>query len=58
MDPLTQLAFNQHVILKLPSGNWKIVELKPNASISLGKFGAFNVDDIIGYPLGTTFEIY
>lgn len=58
MDPLTQLAFNQHVILKLPSGNWKIVELKPNASVSLGKFGAFNVDDIIGYPLGTTFEIY
>lgn len=58
MDPLTQLAFNQHVVLKLPSGNWKIVELKPNGSVSLGKFGAFNVDDIIGYPLGTTFEIY
>lgn len=58
MDPLTQLALDQHVILKLPSGNWKIVELKPNASVSLGKFGAFNVNDIIGYPLGTTFEIY
>lgn len=58
MDPLKQLAFDQHVILRLPSGNWKIVQLKPNSSISLGKFGAFHVNDIVGYPLGTTFEIY
>lgn len=58
MDPLRQLAFDQHVILKLPSGNRKIVELKANSSISLGKFGAFQVNDIVGYPLGTTFEIY
>lgn len=58
MDPLKKLTLNQHVILKLPSGNWKIVELKPNGSISLGKFGAFYVNDIIGFPLGTTFEIY
>ncbi|QLQ78955.1 hypothetical protein HG537_0B03020 [Torulaspora globosa] len=58
MDPLKQLAFDQHVILRLPSGNRKIVQLKPNSSISLGKFGAFHVNDIVGYPLGTTFEIY
>ncbi|CCE62467.1 hypothetical protein TPHA_0C03140 [Tetrapisispora phaffii CBS 4417] len=58
LDPLKQIAFNQFVILKLPSNNWKIVELRKNGSISLGKFGAFQVNDVIGYPLGTTFEIY
>lgn len=58
MVDLRHIAAEQYVILKLPSGNWKIVELKPHTSISLGKFGAFQVDDIIGYPLGTQFEIY
>lgn len=58
MDYLHRITADQHVILKLPSGNWKIVELKSHTSISLGKFGAFQVDDIIGYPLGTQFEIY
>ncbi|CAI4050122.1 tRNA 1-methyladenosine methyltransferase subunit GCD10 SKDI_14G2610 [Saccharomyces kudriavzevii IFO 1802] len=58
MDTLTTIAFDQHVIVRLPSKNHKIVELKPNTSISLGKFGAFEVNDIIGYPFGLTFEIY
>ena len=57
IDPLKRISLNQHVILKLPSDNWKIVELKGNSSISLGKFGAFKVNDILGYPLGTSFEI-
>lgn len=58
MDPLTKIAYDNHVLLRLPSNNLKICELKPNSDISLGKFGAFRVNDIIGYPLGTTFEIY
>ncbi|CAI4051853.1 hypothetical protein SUVZ_14G2590 [Saccharomyces uvarum] len=58
MEPLTTIDFNQYVIVRLPSKNYKIVELKPNTSISLGKFGAFEVNDIIGYPFGLTFEIY
>ncbi|EDO16709.1 hypothetical protein Kpol_1003p14 [Vanderwaltozyma polyspora DSM 70294] len=58
MDPLKHIVAGQHVILKLPSNNSKIVELKPDGSISLGKFGSFNVNDILGYALGTTFEIY
>ncbi|QLG72537.1 hypothetical protein HG535_0D02450 [Zygotorulaspora mrakii] len=58
MNPNKRLGFNQHVILRLPSNNFKIVELKPDGSISLGKFGAFYTNDIVGYPLGTTFEIY
>ncbi|KAL3230113.1 hypothetical protein RNJ44_01476 [Nakaseomyces bracarensis] len=58
MDPLKHIVAGQHVMLTLPSGNHKIVELKDGLSISLGKFGAFQVNDILGYPLGTTFEIY
>ncbi|EJS41954.1 gcd10p [Saccharomyces arboricola H-6] len=58
MDALITIDFNQHVIVRLPSKNYKIVELKPNTSISLGKFGAFEVNDIVGYPFGLTFEIY
>ncbi|AAS51665.1 ADL255Cp [Eremothecium gossypii ATCC 10895] len=58
MDPLRQLVLNQHILVRLPSDNLKIVELKPNGVISLGKFGACHVNDIIGYPLGTTFEIW
>ncbi|CCD24417.1 tRNA 1-methyladenosine methyltransferase subunit GCD10 NDAI_0D01040 [Naumovozyma dairenensis CBS 421] len=57
MDPLKTICAEQHVIIKLPSDNNKLVQLKPDTSISLGKFGAFNVNDIIGYPLGTKFEI-
>ncbi|AMD21534.1 HFL322Wp [Eremothecium sinecaudum] len=58
MNSLEQLAFNQNVLVRLPSDNLKIVELKPNGVLSLGKFGACYVNDIIGYPLGTTFEIW
>ncbi|KAG0667857.1 tRNA (adenine(58)-N(1))-methyltransferase non-catalytic subunit trm6 [Maudiozyma exigua] len=58
LDPLKQIALDQFVIITLPSEKCKIVELKGNTSVSLGKFGAFHVNDIVGYPLGTKFEIY
>ncbi|CAB4252544.1 similar to Saccharomyces cerevisiae YNL062C GCD10 Subunit of tRNA (1-methyladenosine) methyltransferase with Gcd14p [Maudiozyma barnettii] len=58
IDPLRRITCDQHVILTLPSEKCKIVELKANTAVSLGKFGAFNVNDIIGYPLGTKFEIF
>ncbi|CAG97941.1 tRNA 1-methyladenosine methyltransferase subunit GCD10 [Kluyveromyces lactis] len=57
IDPLTQISPNQHVLIRLPSDNLKIVELKANAIVSLGKFGAFRVNEIIGYRFGTTFDI-
>lgn len=58
MDPLKSITLNQYVLVRLPSDNVKICELKPNGIISLGKFGSFEVNDIIGYQLGTTFEIF
>lgn len=58
MNSLIETNFNQHVVITLPSDKSKIVELRPNSSISLGKFGAFYVNDVVGYPFGTKFEIY
>ncbi|CEP62147.1 tRNA 1-methyladenosine methyltransferase subunit GCD10 LALA0_S04e08900g [Lachancea lanzarotensis] len=57
MDPVTRISFNTHVLIKLPSDNLKICELKADSDISLGKFGAFRTNDVIGFPFGTTFEI-
>lgn len=48
---------NQHVLIKLPSEGMKIAFLREEGTISLGKFGAFKVESILGHPLGTTFEI-
>lgn len=58
MNSLVETSFNQHVVITLPSDKSKIVELRPNSSISLGKFGAFYVNDVVGFPFGTKFEIY
>ncbi|KAI9484075.1 MAG: Gcd10p family-domain-containing protein [Benjaminiella poitrasii] len=47
----------QFVIIEMPSGNSKIVNLKPNTMISLGKFGNFHSDNLIGKPFGLSYEI-
>ncbi|SCU84609.1 LAMI_0C08174g1_1 [Lachancea mirantina] len=52
-----RINIGEHVVLRLPSNNFKVCELRADTEISLGKFGAFRVNDIIGYPLGTTFQI-
>ncbi|KAM9898973.1 hypothetical protein OXX59_007872 [Metschnikowia pulcherrima] len=51
------IVANQHVLIRLPSEGLKIVCLKEDGTISLGKFGAFKVESILGHPFGTTFEI-
>lgn len=48
---------NQHVLIRLPSQNIKFVQLVPDTIISLGKFGSFRADDIIGDPYGFTYAI-
>ncbi|CAL9733226.1 tRNA (adenine(58)-N(1))-methyltransferase non-catalytic subunit TRM6 [Monosporozyma servazzii] len=58
MDPQRSICWDQHVLITLPSEKSKIAELKPDGTVSLGKFGAFHVNDVIGYPLGTKFEIF
>lgn len=59
---------SKNFIIRLPSDNYKIVDLKPKSyyacwinlhysSISLGKFGTFLADQLIGKPFGPSWEI-
>ncbi|KAI9142547.1 adenine(58)-N(1)-methyltransferase non-catalytic subunit TRM6 [Paraphysoderma sedebokerense] len=45
------------VIIIMPSGNKKIVQVKADSVIELGKFGKFSANLIIGKPFGPTYEI-
>ncbi|KAK0544492.1 tRNA (adenine(58)-N(1))-methyltransferase non-catalytic subunit trm6 [Tilletia horrida] len=45
------------IILRLPSTKHKALNLVPGKTVSLGKFGAFQADDLIGMPFGHTYEI-
>lgn len=47
----------QQTLLRLPSGIMKQVTLEPGKMISIGKFGIFKADEIIGRPFGLTYEI-
>ncbi|CAG8466526.1 4713_t:CDS:10 [Paraglomus occultum] len=49
---------DQFVLLKMPSGNVKAVRLKKDTQVSLGKFGNFDTNSIIGHPYGYSYEIY
>lgn len=51
------ISAGQSVLIRLPSEGLKIVLLRPDATISLGKFGSFNVNDVFNHPHGTSFEI-
>ncbi|KAL6704561.1 tRNA (adenine(58)-N(1))-methyltransferase non-catalytic subunit trm6 [Coniothyrium glycines] len=46
-----------HVALRLPSGVLKILEITPNQSIHLGKFGSFNSNQLLGRPYYHTYEL-
>ncbi|KAK3059254.1 hypothetical protein LTS18_011284, partial [Coniosporium uncinatum] len=46
-----------YVVLRLPSGMLKTVELIPNTTISIGKFGSFPTNLLLGRPYHLTFEI-
>lgn len=54
---LTHIPARKPVLLRLANGKLKSVELHPGKNVSLGKFGTFKGDDIIGLPYGLTFEI-
>ncbi|KAF2012588.1 Gcd10p-domain-containing protein, partial [Aaosphaeria arxii CBS 175.79] len=48
---------NTHVALRLPSGIFKIVEITPNTTINIGKFGSFPANLLLGRPYYLTFEL-
>lgn len=53
----TEICANQQALIRLPSEGMKIVELRPTGVISLGKFGSFKVEGILGFQYGQSFEI-
>ncbi|KAI9652417.1 MAG: tRNA (adenine(58)-N(1))-methyltransferase non-catalytic subunit trm6 [Alyxoria varia] len=48
---------NTFIALRLPSGFHKVVQIVPNNTISLGKFGSFFSNSILYRPYHVTFEI-
>ncbi|KAL8805111.1 MAG: hypothetical protein Q9223_005449 [Gallowayella weberi] len=48
---------NLYVVLRLPSGSLTLHEIKPNTLISLGKYGSFQSNFLIGRPYHYTYEI-
>ncbi|KAH7051163.1 Gcd10p family-domain-containing protein [Macrophomina phaseolina] len=45
------------VVLRLPSGLLKVLEIVPNTTISIGKFGSFPANQLLGRPFNLTYEI-
>ncbi|KAJ2338000.1 tRNA (adenine(58)-N(1))-methyltransferase non-catalytic subunit trm6, partial [Coemansia sp. RSA 2618] len=56
VDP-TVVKGGDNVIIRMPSTNAKIVCIKPDTTISLGKFGSFMANELIGKTFGHTYEI-
>ncbi|KAI9785472.1 MAG: tRNA (adenine(58)-N(1))-methyltransferase non-catalytic subunit trm6 [Geoglossum umbratile] len=46
-----------HIALRLPSASLKVLELVPNSTISIGKYGSFPSNLLLGRPYHLTFEI-
>ncbi|KAH9996374.1 Gcd10p family-domain-containing protein [Xylariaceae sp. FL0662B] len=48
---------NAWVVLKLPSGNLRVLQVTPNTTISLGKYGSFPSNLIIHRPYHLVYEL-
>ncbi|KAJ1515470.1 tRNA (adenine(58)-N(1))-methyltransferase non-catalytic subunit trm6 [Coelomomyces lativittatus] len=46
-----------YVFLQLPSENLRLIQLKENKWVELGKFGKFNANSILNQPFGWTYRI-
>ncbi|ORX52833.1 Gcd10p-domain-containing protein [Hesseltinella vesiculosa] len=57
-DDFPHVVKNQYVLIHMPSGNTKMINLHPDTKISLGKFGTFQSNNLIDQPYGLSYEIY
>ncbi|RUP45323.1 Gcd10p-domain-containing protein [Jimgerdemannia flammicorona] len=57
-EDIPVIRANQYILIKMPSGNQKVVTLRPDSLVSLGKFGSFHANDLIGQVFGHSYEIY
>ncbi|KAI8850652.1 Gcd10p family-domain-containing protein [Chytridium lagenaria] len=51
------IRINDFIIIKMPSSNMKIVQLIPQTTVDLGKFGSFRVEALVGKPINAEYEI-
>lgn len=54
MDTIT---LGDHVLLKMPSGNSKVLKITAGENIKMGKFGEFNTNALVGLMYSTHYEI-
>ncbi|KAH9932031.1 Gcd10p-domain-containing protein [Epithele typhae] len=45
------------VLLKIPTGDIRTIKVESNATVHLGRFGSFQAAELIGQPLGLSYEI-
>ncbi|TQV91622.1 tRNA (adenine-n -)-methyltransferase non-catalytic subunit [Cordyceps javanica] len=55
--PRNTVQPNAWVALKLPNGNVKILQITPNTTVSLGKYGSFPSNLILDRPYHLTYEV-
>ncbi|KAJ3048769.1 tRNA (adenine(58)-N(1))-methyltransferase non-catalytic subunit TRM6, partial [Rhizophlyctis rosea] len=46
------------VILQMASDRSKVIQLKKDGTVNMGKFGSFLVNDVLGKPFDVPFEVY
>ncbi|KAI8342713.1 Gcd10p family-domain-containing protein [Chlamydoabsidia padenii] len=56
-EDVPHVCKNQYVLISMPSGNVKMMNLKEDTMVNLGKFGTFNSNSLIGQPFGLSYEI-
>ncbi|WEW56261.1 tRNA (adenine(58)-N(1))-methyltransferase non-catalytic subunit trm6 [Emydomyces testavorans] len=54
----SKISPNSYIALQLPSGTTKVQQIIPYTNVSLGKYGSFPANQIIGRPFFLTFEIH
>lgn len=53
----TIIQYGLNCLIRLPSTGLKIAKVQQGGTVNLGKFGTFELDGIVGYPFGQTFEV-
>lgn len=51
------ISADQYALIRLPSEGMKMVKLKQRGVVLLGKYGSFQMANILGYPWGLSFEV-
>ncbi|KAJ3304333.1 tRNA (adenine(58)-N(1))-methyltransferase non-catalytic subunit trm6 [Kappamyces sp. JEL0829] len=52
------IGADSNVIIKMPSGNYKTINLAKESVVSLGKFGSFRAKELVGKYFNVALEIY